>query len=109
DRAVLDHRQEAVLLGTVEAMDLVDEQHRSLAGLTLRPRGSEGLLAVGNAGKDSRELLEVEPRLTRYQPRHGRLASTRRPPENKRSERPGRNDPCQGSVGPKQVILADDV
>ena len=33
DRAVLDVRQEAVLLGAVEAMDLVDEQQRALAVL----------------------------------------------------------------------------
>ena len=29
--AVLDHRQKAVLLGAVEAVDLVDEQQRALA------------------------------------------------------------------------------
>src|SRR5688500_12410373 len=57
-RAVLDVRQEAVLLGPVEAMDLVDEQQRALAdGAPLLSRG-EYLAQVGHPGEGRRDRLE---------------------------------------------------
>ncbi len=47
--AVLHHRQEAVLLGPVEAMDFIDEQQRAAAHAATLPRRGEDLLEVGEA------------------------------------------------------------
>ncbi len=55
DRAVLDHGQEAVLLGAVEAVHLVDEQQGALAGVAPAPGVFEGALEVGDAGEHGRE------------------------------------------------------
>ena len=58
--SVLDHRQEAVLLGAVEAMDLVDEQQRALAGTTAARGVLEDPLEVGDAREDGGNLREEE-------------------------------------------------
>ena len=65
DRAVLHDRQEAILLGAVEAMDLVDEQQRPWPIGAARARRLEHLLEVGDAGEDRRDLLEVRGRSRR--------------------------------------------
>ncbi len=52
--AVLDHRQKRVLLGAVEAVDLVDEEERAVAHLAPLPGRIEHLPQVGNSGKDRR-------------------------------------------------------
>ena len=52
--AVLDIRQEAVLLGAVEAVDLIDEQEGALA-VAPALRGLEDLAQVGDAGEHRRQ------------------------------------------------------
>ena len=54
-RAVLDIRQEAVLLRAVEAVHFVHEQQGVLAGLRHLPRFGKNLLEVGDSGKDRRD------------------------------------------------------
>ncbi len=49
DRAVLHIRKEAILLGAVEAVDLVDEQEGALPHLPALGRGFEDLAQVGDA------------------------------------------------------------
>ena len=65
DGAVLHHRQETVLLGAVEAVDLVDEQQRALPGLAPRARLLEHPLEIGDAGEDRGNLLEMQIRSRR--------------------------------------------
>ena len=77
DGAVLHHRQEGVLLGAVEAVDFVDEEERPLAHLAAGARRLEGLLEVGDAGEDGRNLLEMEIGLARRE--GGRRLSCRSP------------------------------
>ena len=109
DGAVLHHRQEGILLGPVEAVDLVDEEQRALPRLAPAARLLEHLLEVGDAGEDGRDLLEAEVGLARQQPRNRGLAGARRPPEDERAERAGVEHPGERAVRPQQVVLADDV
>ena len=82
DGAVLHVGEEAVLLRAVEAVDLVDEQQRALAGLAPALGAVEGLAQVLHAREDGRELLEGEVGLVRQQARHRGLAGARRPPQD---------------------------
>ena len=107
--AVFHHRQERILLGAVEAMHLVDEQQRALAGLAPGARGVERLLQVGDAGKHRRDLLEMQFGGVRQQPRHRGLAGTRRAPEDQRAQRARRQHPRQRAVGSEDMILPDHV
>ena len=115
-RAVFHDRQEAVLLGAVEAMDLVDEQQRLAAvGAAQLARRLEHLLQVGDAGKHRRYLLEGEARSRRRAAARPwfcrcravpRKSSSRANPSDqprqravaRRSDAPGRR-PRQGSSG----------
>src|SRR5690606_32156069 len=79
----LDVRQKRVLLRLVEAVDLVAEQdgaatHRTAAGLSL----PDNLANARNALRDRAELHERGIRPIRDDPRDGRLAGARRPPED---------------------------
>jgi hypothetical protein len=107
DGAVLHHRQEGILLRTIEAVDLVDEEQRLAAGGAPQPCRLEHLFQVGDAGEDRRNLLEGQPGLAGEQPRHGRLAGARRPPEHHRAERAGADHPRQRPFRPGQVLLPD--
>ncbi len=109
DRTVLDHRQEGILLGAVEAMDLVDEEKAALPALAAGSRRREDLLEVGDAGEDRGQLLEMEIGTLGEEARDGRLAAARRTPEDERADRPRGEDPGQRAIGADEVILADDV
>ena len=76
--AVFHDRQERVLLRPVEAMHLVDEQQRTLAGLAPGARGIEHLFQVGDAGEHRRYLFEMQFGRIRQQPRDGGLAGAGR-------------------------------
>ena len=56
DGPILHHRQEAVLLGAIEAMDFIDEEQCPVAAEALEPRFLEYLLQIGDAGEDGRNL-----------------------------------------------------
>ena len=110
DRAVLDNGQEAVLLGAVEAMDLVDEQQRALpsARRWRAPRRTP-CLQVGDAGEHRRQRLEVQADRVGEQPRDGGLAAARRAPQDQRGERPRASIRAERAVGAEQMVLADDL
>ena len=57
-------------------MDLVDEEQRPLPGLAPRARGVEYLLEIADAGKDRRDLLEMQVGRLRQEPRDRGLAGT---------------------------------
>src|SRR4029077_11262018 len=98
-----------ILLGAVEAVNLVDEQQRALPGLTAQPRRVEHFLEIGDAGEDRGNLLEIKIRRPRQKPRHRGLAGARRPPEDQRAERARLQHAGERAVGAEQMVLADDV
>ena len=87
DRAVLDVRQQRVLLGLVEAVDLVDEQDRAAAVerepvLGLGDRGAD----LGDAGHDRRHGSEVGADGVGEQAGERRLAGAGRAPQQEARE-----------------------
>src|SRR4029079_8011497 len=84
DGAVFDHRQERVLLRAVEAVNLVDEEKSPLPGFTPSARGIKDFFQIADAGKDRRNLLELQIRRLRQKPRHRGLAGAGWPPEDER-------------------------
>ncbi len=106
DGAVLGLVQEPVLLGAVEAMDLVDEEDRPpAAGLELA-RLLEGLPQIGDAGHHRRERHQGLAQLGCQQPRQGGLAAARRPPEDHRGEPPRLQHAAQRPVRVEGRVLA---
>ena len=98
-RAVLDVGQEAVLLGAVEAMDLVDEQQRALAVAAALARGLEDPAQVGDAGEHRRQRLEMQVGLLGQQAGDRRLAAARRSPQDQPSRACA--PPACGRAGPR--------
>ena len=90
-------------------MDFVDEEKRALPHPAALARGVEGLLEIGDAGENGRELLEMELERRREQPRDGRLARARRAPENDRVRPALRDHAANGSVRSDDVVLTDDL
>ena len=75
-------RQEGILLRLVEAMHLVDEDHRGLASAAHGGCLIDGLANVFHSGQHGGKHDEVCPGGTGQQPRQRRLADTGRAPEN---------------------------
>ena len=69
----------------------------------------EDLLQIRYAGKDRRDLLEMEIRLMGEQPRHRGLARARRPPENQGAQGFRRDEAGEDSIRADQMVLADDL
>ncbi len=90
-------------------MDFVNEKQRCLAGSRMARGFLENPFQIANAGEDSGDLREQQARLIGDQPRDGRLADTRRPPEDERGKRAAREHARQRAVGPQEMILAGDV
>ena len=82
DRSIFDERQEGILLGLVEAVNLIHEQQRRPALLAPHAGLVEGLLEIGNTGKNRRHLFEHQTRGASQQARNGGLARSRWPPED---------------------------
>ena len=83
DRSVLNPRQQAVLLGLGEPVDLVEEQNgppEPLAESLPSPR--EDFPHVFDSGRHGRELLEEAVRGGRDEPCQGRLAGSGRAPQD---------------------------
>ncbi len=108
--AVLDRRQQRVLLGLVEAVDLVEEEDRGAAG------GGEALASPLDHGPDlgpaclHRALL-LERRVggLRHQPGQRRLAAPRRPVEDHRVRPALLERAAQRRARPEQPFLADEL
>ena len=96
--------QERVLLRAVQAMDLVEEQHRA-AALALRAvdHGADLLHARGDRG----ERLEVGADCLREQPRDRRLAGAGRTPEDQRRQRARVHERAQTGARREQLRLPD--
>src|SRR5690606_23163349 len=102
-------RQEAVLLGAVEAMDLVDEEQRALAACAFALGLLEGGAQILHAGEDGGELFEVEIGALCEEARDGGLAGAGRAPEDQAGEAALRQHAADGAFGAEEMILADDV
>ena len=109
DRAVLHHGQETVLLRAVEAVDLVDEEQRATAHLAAPAGLLEGLLEVGDAREDRRDLFEMQVGLAGQQPRHRRLAGAGRAPEDHGAERAGIQHARERAGLADEMVLSDDL
>ena len=105
DRAVFDHRQEAVLLGAIEAMHLVDEEDRALSQCAALARTVEGLAQIGNAREDRRELNELAVGRAREESGDGGLAGAGRSPQDQRLQSAGVDHAAEWPVGAKQMVL----
>ena len=109
DRAVLDVRQQRVLLALVEPMQLVDERDRRAAGLPQRLRLGHERPDVGHAARHRAELTPRAAGAIGEEPRERRLAAARRAPQDQRRPVAGLDDAGQRAVGPDQVRLADEL
>ena len=100
----LDDRQERVLLGLVETVDLVDEEHRALT-VRAEPlaRTPDHGLHVGLARGDGRELLEDRLRARGDDARERRLARPGRAEEERGA------DPVLLDRAPQGRALADEL
>ena len=111
DRAVLDVRQDDVLLRLVEAVDLVDEEDRALR--RARPGvGGFGHHAsqVRHARRDGGERLEVRPGRRGDDPRERRLARARAAPRGSATAGGPPRSPRRSSVPvPDDVLLPDEL
>ena len=101
----LDEGQEAVLLGAVEAVDLIDEQQGALPRRPPHPRRLERLLQVGDSGKDRADRLVFIARRLGQQPGDGGLAGAGRPPQDHRAQPPRLDHPADRPARPQQMIL----
>ena len=110
DRAVLDIRQDDVLLRLVEAVDLVDEEDRALP-LLAEPLAcfSDDAAEVSDAGRDGGDGLEVGLRERGDDAGEGGLAGAGRAPEDHRGELVGVDGAAQDAPLADEVLLADEL
>ena len=108
-RAVLDLVQEPVLLGAVEAVDLVDEQDRPPPARPLLLRLLEALPEVGHARHHRRERHQRLVHLLGQQPRQRRLAAAGRPPQDQGRQPAPLQHPRQRRLRPQELLLADQL
>ncbi len=98
DGAVLHHRQEAILLRAVEAVDFIDEQQRRLPRALCRAASSNTRLRSATPENTAEIWTKMQPGLIREQPRDGGLADAGRTPEDQGGERAARQHPRQRAV-----------
>ena len=109
DDALLDVRQERILLHLVEAVHLVDEQHRADALREIGRRLGERLAHVGQAGQHGRDRAELRVGVAGEQQRQRRLAAARRTPQDHRMHVARFDRAAQRRVRREQAMLADDL
>ncbi len=105
DGAVLDIGQEAVLLGAVEAVDLVHEQQGLSSHLHMLARFGEHLLEIRDAREDGRDGDEAHADGVGEQPGDRRLAGSGRPPQHHRGELARRHHPPDRAFRPGEMVL----
>ncbi len=109
-RAVLDPRQQRVLLGFVEAVHFVYKEDGALPELAAAIlRGGDGRADVGDAGQHRVDGDEVRPRGVGDDARQRGLAGAGRPVEDHRAELVGLNRATQEAAWPHDVLLADEL
>ena len=110
ERAVLEKRQERVLLHLVEAVYLVEEQQRRAT--LARPhcaRGFDRGADILHARHDGRQRDELRVGGLRDEPRQRRLAAARRTPEDQGMKLPRGDARRQRLAGPEDVLLPDEL
>ena len=104
---LLDRREQGVLLGAVEAVDLVDEQDGALAVLAQAGAGPvDRLPDVFHAGGHGREGLERLGRGAGHEAGQGGLARPRRPPQDDRRQPVGLDERSQRPPRAEEMVLA---
>jgi hypothetical protein len=103
-------RQERVLLGLVEPVDLVEEEHgpRAVKGDPVLRLGDQRA-DVGNAGHDGRDRREVGADLAGQEPRQAGLSRARRTPQEEAGEVAAGDAPPQRTALADEVSLADEL
>jgi hypothetical protein len=100
-RAVLDRREQCVLLRLGEPVDLVEEQDRSLTPLAQTLAGPlDGLADVLDPGVDGRQLLEGAVGAARNGECQRGLAGAGRTPQQRRGQPVGLHQPPQRLAEP---------
>ena len=108
--AVLDVRQQGILLGLVEAMDLIDEEDAGRAtAVDPLPRPCHGGAHLLDAARRGREDVEGRVHGLRQQPCQRRLARSRRTPEHHRDEAPALDHAAQGAALADERLLAHEL
>ena len=107
ERAVLDRREQRILLRLVEAVDLVEEQDRPLSLLGQAPAGPvDDFAYVFHARRHGRERDERLLAALGDQPGERRLPRPRRPPQDDRGQPVGLDQGAQRGALAQQVVLA---
>ena len=106
-QAVLDRGQQRVLLGLVEAVDLVEEEHRPPARCEPVPCPRHHRPHVGQAGRHRRELLERRLGRAGHDAGERRLAGSRGAVEDHRRHAVALDGLAEERVGSEQGRLSD--
>ena len=111
DRAVLHDGEKEILLGAVEAVDLVDEEQRRPAPSARRARASSKIFFRSATPEKIAETCTKAScvRLPADEPRDRRLAGAGRTPEDHRAEALPADEPGQRAVRPDQMLLPRDL
>ena len=109
-RSALDVGKEDILLGLVEAVDLVDEENRALiAELGVGARLFDLGANLGHVGFDPVEGLKAGSRAVRDHPREGGLARARWAVEDERGEAVRFDGPAEQFALTQDVLLTGDL
>ena len=110
DGAALDVREKRILLRAIQAMDLVDEEHRA-ATAHREPllRCRDDLAHARHAFGDRGERDELALRVVGDEQRERRLAAARRPPEEHRRHLPALDRLAQRHARREQMLLSDEL
>ncbi len=107
--AALDVRQQGVLLGAVEAVDLVEEEHGPATGSRFACGALDHVAHVAYACRHGGERDErCTRRIAREQARERRLAAARRTPEDQRGQVACLRESTQGSLRADEFALSHD-
>ncbi len=109
DRAILDLGQQPVLLGAIEAVDLVDEQERGLTRAAPRLRLLVDLAQVRHPGHHRRELHQRLAQAPGEQAGERRFAGAGRPPQDDRAELAAGEHAPERRIRAEQMVLADQL
>src|SRR5579864_9104006 len=109
DGSILDDRQKGVLLTAIEAVNFIDEEQGALPHAAALARSVECLLQVRHAGKNRRQLLEMELEGRGEQPGNGGFARAWRTPQYDRVRPPLGDHPPDGSIFADDMILSDNL
>src|SRR5699024_8184075 len=107
DAALLHKGEEGVLLGLVEAVNLVDKDDGALAVAAVVLRLLHHRADLLDAAGDGREADARGPGVAGDHPGKAGFAHPRRPPEDHRGDAVALNKAAQRLAGAQQVLLPD--